>query len=633
MNWLDQVLGGPQGDLAGMDTLEPEFSRIERQRKMIDMLRKTGQNLGGPGGMVGGGGGGGKWQPRPQIYVPENSAGTALAQAGMGYMANRGDAALDRQENAAMQDKQRRMQEWVAQYNPNSGGAQPTPPAQTSPPPGTNSVQQQHDISTPGASPLGKSVAASSGDSDLLKAADAQIARNQQLLGNGPMTPYTDAELRQVEGTAIPSGYKKAVGMDMAAQWANEDADYLNNQLAMDPGNIPRGGVFDEVTASAESAGELTPGQIATPGDIQAVDVPSAPATAPLSVPSDTAAMASEAGAPSALPRTVAGMSDDDKLKWLLRGSIQGIPAANLMINQAGNNLLTGEQRREAAMEILQAKGQQQMELAAAKAEAAMANARTKAEQAAVQRQWQAEQNQIYKNTAAEIARHNRAMENRPVGGRSRSGAGAKGSVGEGGDPGTGAIQRMREINRLLEKGGGTITTNQGPLANIMDAAASSPYGQILGRATGTENQALRDEAASLRNNVLLDVKAATGLGTGSLNSNMELKTWLDSLGSMSMSVQARDNILNNIEEFIFRVDLAKQKNGGKLPPDIAAGESPPPLTPQEKAAFRAQSGGGAAAPSSGGTPVGTVKRFTSGQFRKVRPGPDKDRATWEAVQ
>jgi hypothetical protein len=112
----------------------------------------------------------------------------------------------------------------------------------------------------------------------------------------------------------------------------------------------------------------------------------------------------------------------------------------------------------------------------------------------------------------------------------------------------------------------------------------------------------------------------------------MELTTWLNSLGSEHMSYQARRNIMGNIREFIFRVQVARDKNGGRLPPEIEAGESPPPLTPEEKAMFMRQQGGGQTAPSSGGTAVGTVKQFTSGTYRKARPGPDNDKATWEKM-
>ena len=672
MNWLDQVLGGSQGDLSGMTTLDPEFARITNQRKMLEMLRQTGQDLGGPGRMTGGGGGGGKWHARPEIYVPESNAGTALAQGAMGYMAGRGNQVLDQQENAAMQDKQRRMQEWVREYGPNAGGAQPAQMPSMNPP--NMGGAQPADV---GASPLGKSVAALSGDLEpRLKAAVPQgsLSEGEQIV------PYSDDETRMMAealarsrgGSAIPQAYKQAVGMDTAAQWANEDADYLKNmlslesgtpamdetpmpaanaideadylanQLAMDPGNLPQSGTFDTAIASGQGNFDLTPGEIAMPEPLATVDIPQTPAAAPIAPsrqPTVAAAAQQEAGAPAALPQSVAtaGMSDDDKLKWLLRGSIQGIPAANLMINQAGNNLLTGEQRREAATALANQKFEQQFALQAERlknaAELAASKATSAAELAKIRQEYAIKLQET--KLSLDAAMFNEKMRagyfNRPAG-KGGSGGGASGGAGAGGVPGTGALDRMDQINEELRKSGGLVDTERSTLPNLATAISNTPMGQTVRRATGNENQALIDEAASLRNNILLDLKAETGLGTGSLSSNMELKSWLDSLGSEHMSYQARRNIMGNIREFIFRVEVARNKNGGRLPPEIEAGESPPPLTPEEKAMFMRQQGGGQTAPSSGGTAVGTVKQFTSGTYRKARPGPDNDKATWEKM-
>ena len=677
MNWLDQVLGGSQGDLSGMATLDPEFARITNQRKMLEMLRQTGQGLGGKGQMVGGGGGGGKWHSRPEIYVPESNAGTALAQGAMGYMAGRGNQVLDQQEGSAMQDKQRRMQEWVREYGPNAGGAQPAQMPSMNPP--SMGGAQPADM---GKSPLGKSVAALSGDLEpRLKAAVPQgsLSEGEQIV------PYSDDETRMMAealarskvagakgGSAIPQAYKQAVGMDTAAQWANEDADYLKNmlslesgtpvmdetpmpaanaideadylanQLAMDPGNLPQSGTFDTTVSSGQGNFDLTPGEIAIPEPLATVDIPQTPAAAPIAPsrqPTVAAAAQQEAGAPAALPQSVAsaGMSDDDKLKWLLRGSIQGIPAANLMINQAGNNLLTGEQRREAATALANQKFEQQFALQAERlknaAELAASRATSAAELAKVRNEYAMKLEEM--RLSLQAAMFNEKMRvghfNRPAG-KGGSGGGAGGGAGAGGVPGTGALERMDQINEQLRESGGLVDTERGTLPNLSTAISNTPMGQTIRRATGNENQALIDEAASLRNNILLDLKAETGLGTGSLNSNMELTTWLNSLGSEHMSYQARRNIMGNIREFIFRVQVARDKNGGRLPPEIEAGESPPPLTPEEKAMFMRQQGGGQTAPSSGGTAVGTVKQFTSGTYRKARPGPDNDKATWEKM-
>lgn len=101
-------------------------------------------------------------------------------------------------------------------------------------------------------------------------------------------------------------------------------------------------------------------------------------------------------------------------------------------------------------------------------------------------------------------------------------------------------------VNDIASKGGMT-STSQGPLANLVTSLGSGTVGQIGGRLVGTEVQAKRDELKSIRLQLLNSVKEATGMSSQQLNSNMELKTWLDSLGADNMTKEANLAILNNI--------------------------------------------------------------------------------------
>lgn len=94
---------------------------------------------------------------------------------------------------------------------------------------------------------------------------------------------------------------------------------------------------------------------------------------------------------------------------------------------------------------------------------------------------------------------------------------------------------------------GGMTSTSKGPLANLVTSLGSGTVGQIGGRLVGTETQAKRDELKSVRLQLLNAVKEATGMSATQLNSNIELKTWLDSLGSEGMTKEANLAILNNI--------------------------------------------------------------------------------------
>jgi hypothetical protein len=101
-------------------------------------------------------------------------------------------------------------------------------------------------------------------------------------------------------------------------------------------------------------------------------------------------------------------------------------------------------------------------------------------------------------------------------------------------------------VNDIAKLGGMTSTAKQ-PLANLVTSLGTGTVGQLAGQAFGTPTQAKRDELKSVRLQLLNAVKEATGMSAQQLNSNVELKTWLDSLGSEKMTKEANLAIINNI--------------------------------------------------------------------------------------
>ena len=94
---------------------------------------------------------------------------------------------------------------------------------------------------------------------------------------------------------------------------------------------------------------------------------------------------------------------------------------------------------------------------------------------------------------------------------------------------------------------GGMTTTSKGALANLMTSLGTGTVGQAGARLVGTATQAKRDELNSVRLQLFNAVKEATGMSSTQLNSNVELQTWLKSLGSDTMSKEANLAILDNI--------------------------------------------------------------------------------------
>jgi len=108
-------------------------------------------------------------------------------------------------------------------------------------------------------------------------------------------------------------------------------------------------------------------------------------------------------------------------------------------------------------------------------------------------------------------------------------------------------ISTAETLVKDLAKMGGITSTSKGPLANLVTSLQTGTVGQMGGRVFGTKEQAKRDELKSIRLQLLNAVKEATGMSAQQLNSNVELKTYLDSLGSEGMTKEANLAILDNL--------------------------------------------------------------------------------------
>jgi hypothetical protein len=108
-------------------------------------------------------------------------------------------------------------------------------------------------------------------------------------------------------------------------------------------------------------------------------------------------------------------------------------------------------------------------------------------------------------------------------------------------------LSTAQTLVKDLAKMGGMTSTSKGPLANLITSLQTGTVGQMGGRVFGTKEQAKRDELKSIRLQLLNAVKEATGMSAQQLNSNVELKTYLDSLGSEGMTKEANLAILDNL--------------------------------------------------------------------------------------
>ena len=109
-------------------------------------------------------------------------------------------------------------------------------------------------------------------------------------------------------------------------------------------------------------------------------------------------------------------------------------------------------------------------------------------------------------------------------------------------------IDTAKTLITDLSKAEGMTGTSRSALANLFTSLSTTGVGQTAGRMVGTATQSKRDELSSVRLQLLNAIKEATGTSSQQLNSNVELQTWLASLGSAGMTKEANEAILSNLE-------------------------------------------------------------------------------------
>lgn len=113
-------------------------------------------------------------------------------------------------------------------------------------------------------------------------------------------------------------------------------------------------------------------------------------------------------------------------------------------------------------------------------------------------------------------------------------------------------------------------STERNVVSNLMSAAGATGVGQALGKAGGSAEQVERDVINSARQRLITSIKNATGMSARSLDSNVELKTMLNSISDPGQSYEAAMRIIDDIEN-------AYVKGKPKAPVKPSGGGAPPP--------------------------------------------------------
>ena len=130
-----------------------------------------------------------------------------------------------------------------------------------------------------------------------------------------------------------------------------------------------------------------------------------------------------------------------------------------------------------------------------------------------------------------------------------------------------GTLSRILDEYKVLKEEKEIVSTENTIMENIA-ARAKTKLGPYVGRTVGTKAQSARDTIANLRQALLADIKAATGMSSKAIDSNVELKSFLDSLGDPDQSIET---IQKTLAELSVKYGLGNLSVDGAEPPPAVA--------------------------------------------------------------
>jgi hypothetical protein len=98
-----------------------------------------------------------------------------------------------------------------------------------------------------------------------------------------------------------------------------------------------------------------------------------------------------------------------------------------------------------------------------------------------------------------------------------------------------------------LASTGGMTSTKRGVMENIGSYLANTIAGQEIGKMTATQQQSLRNEIKSASPILLQSIKKATGMTAKEMDSNADVKRWMEAMSTTSFDVESALNILKSL--------------------------------------------------------------------------------------
>ena len=127
----------------------------------------------------------------------------------------------------------------------------------------------------------------------------------------------------------------------------------------------------------------------------------------------------------------------------------------------------------------------------------------------------------------------------------------------------SGMVTNLYDMYDQLDKNGGITNPNDSALHNAGAWLSSSGVGQIAGQMVGSNNQSTRNNIEQTRPLLLSAIKNATGMSAQQMNSNAELKFYLNAATDPKLDVKANREALQRLDQMY---GLSGQGGGSPQP-------------------------------------------------------------------
>ena len=110
-------------------------------------------------------------------------------------------------------------------------------------------------------------------------------------------------------------------------------------------------------------------------------------------------------------------------------------------------------------------------------------------------------------------------------------------------------LQKLADYYADMRDAGGSVSTKNDSLSNLSAAVQSTGVGKVAGKIFGTEVASARNKITNSRPLIIAELKNATGLSASQLNSNAELKLYLDAATNPDNDIESNLEALRNIDQ------------------------------------------------------------------------------------